>query len=120
MNIKNFLKHFLVTTIVIFLNLFFISTLYYFNILSTSIVNYLRPLSILIILFISSYRLGKKLEKNGYLEGLKLGGTTIILFLIISIIFFRSYFMIRLVLYYIILLITSILGSMIGINKEKK
>lgn len=120
MNIKNFFKHFLITTIVLFLNLLFISTLYYFNILSTNIVNYLRPLSILTILFISSYKLGKKLEKNGYLEGLKLGSATIILFLLISIAFFRNYFKIRLVLYYTILLITSILGSMIGINKEKR
>lgn len=120
MNIKNFLNHFLWTLLAIFLTLFFISTLYYFNIISSNITNYLRPLSILLILFISSYKLGKKIEKNGYLEGCKLGSSTILFFLIISLIFFRSYFKFRIILYYFILIITSILGSMIGINKEKK
>lgn len=120
MNIKFFFKHLSITLLTIFLILLFISTLYYFNILSSNIVNYLRPLSIFLTLFISSYNLGKKIEKNGYLEGCKLGTAAVLFFLILSLIFFHSYFKIRIILYYFILIITSILGSMIGINKVKK
>lgn len=120
MNIKNFLKHLLFTLLAIFITLFFLSTLYYFNILNSNIMNYIRPLSILIILFISSYKLGKKIEKNGYIEGAKLGGSTVIFFLIISLLLFREDFKLRIILYDTILIMTSILGSMIGINKEKK
>ena len=119
MNIKSFLKIFSKTLITIFLALLIISTLYYFNILSDKIASYLRPLSILLILFITSYKLGKKSIKNGYLEGFKLGSLVIVFFFILSLIFFRNYFKIRLILYYLILLITSILGSMIGISKKK-
>lgn len=120
MNIKSFSKQLIATLISIFISLLIVSTFYYFDIISSNLVKYLRPLLILLILFISSYNLGKKTDKKGYLEGIKLASSIIFIFLVISLIFFRPYFKLRLILYYLILIITSTLGSMIGINKEKK
>lgn len=119
MSLKSYLKHLSFTTLFIFLELLFISTLYYFDILSSNLVNYLKPLLIILTMFISSYLLGRHISKNGYLEGGKLGLSIILIFFIISVLFFRSYFKLRVILYYLIILFTSILGSMIGINKSK-
>ena len=120
MDIKTFSKQVLATLISIFVGLLIVSTFYYFDIISSNLVKYLRPLLILLILFMSSYNLGKKIDKKGYLEGFKLGSLIVAIFLVISLIFFRPYFKLRLILYYLILIITTVLGSMIGINKEKK
>lgn len=118
--IKTYLKYVGFTLLSILLSILLISTLYYFNIIGSGLVNYLRPLIIFINIFISSYILGKHSEKNGYLEGLKLGGLLIIIFFIISIVFFRNYFRLRLIFFDFILLFISVFGSMIGISKNEK
>lgn len=119
-NIKTTLKYSLVSLILIFVLLLFTSTLYYFDIIGSSAINYLRLLIIFFVLFFTSYILGKNTEKNGYLAGLKFGLVDILIFFLISILAFRSDFKIRIILYDIILLAISVLGSMIGINKSKK
>lgn len=118
--IKTYIKYIGYTLLSIFLSLLFISTLYYFDILSTNVVNYLRPIIVLLNIFISSYILGKRSDKNGYLEGLKLGFLTLLIFTFISLIFFRNGIKPRIIIYDIIILGTSIFGSMLGISKEKK
>lgn len=120
LNLKNILKYLAISLISILIGLLLITTLYYYDILGSSFVNYLRLFMILFILFITSYKLGKKTEKNGYLEGGKFGLLNILVFFGISLLFFREDFKLRLIIYYIILLFTTILGSMIGINKTKK
>lgn len=116
--LESLLKNVIISLLFIFLFLLLISTLYYFNILSGNVVKYLRPLIILLSIFIGSYAVGKKADKNGYLEGLKYGGLILLSFLLIALFFFKDFFQIRFILYDIILLITSIFGSMIGINKK--
>lgn len=119
-SLKTTLKYGLISFITIFILLFFVATLYYYDIISSNVVGYLRLAIILIVLFITSYILGKNTEKNGYLEGMKFGLFNILLFLLISVIFFRDDLMLRIILYDIILLVTSVLGSMIGINKSSR
>lgn len=119
-NLKTTLKYGVISILTIFVLLFLVGTLYYFDIISSGTVNYLRLFIILSVLFGTSFILGKNTKKNGYLEGMKFGIFDILIFLIISVIFFRSDFKLRIILYYIILLITSVLGSMIGINRSNK
>ena len=109
--IKTYLKYLGFTILSILICLLLISTLYYFNILGSGLVKFLRPLVIFINVFISSYILGKHTEKNGYLEGLKLGGIIIFTFFIISLLLFRNYFQLRLIFYYFIIIFISIFGS---------
>lgn len=119
-SLKNTCKYGIISLITTTILLLIISTLYYFDIIGSGLVNYLRLFTIFLILFFTSYKLGKNTEKNGYLEGLKFGTFHIIIFFLISIIAFRSDFRLRIILYYLILLAISALGSMIGINKSKK
>ncbi len=118
-NLKDFIKYIIVSLLIIFLLLLLISTLYYFNLLSSNVVNYLRPLAIFLCIFIGSFISGKKHDKNGYLEGLKYGGAIIFIFLLISLFFFNDFFKLRFILYDSILLITAVLGGMIGISRRR-
>ncbi len=96
-----------------------LSILYYNNIISNSLNSYI-PLGILLMsLLLSGIYLGNKVDQKGYLEGIKLGLGTIIIFIIFSLIF-KQKLGINSFIYYIIILTISIIGSIIGINKKKK
>lgn len=95
-----------------------ITILYYFNITGSSFNNILK-----IIIFILSFigvgiNIGRKTNKKGWLEGLKIAGILIAFFLIISLIL-RYDFNIKQIIYYIVCAVTIVLGSMIGINFKK-
>lgn len=95
----------------------FITIFNYFNILKPNIITNLKLILPIISIFISSLILGTKSKKKGYLEGLKLGLIIIIILLIITLL--TKSFITKSLLFYSILLLTSILGAMIGINKKK-
>ena len=61
---------------------------------------------------------GKKTPSKGYLEGLKIGGIYIFFLIFINLIFFQNRFSIHRIIYYCVLILSSTLGSMIGINKK--
>ena len=117
--IKKYGNRLLFTTISILLSLLAITLLYYFNIIGQNTNKVLKIIAILINIFISSFILGKNTIKKGYLEGIKLALIIIPIFIIISLLT-SSKIEIKAILYYMIILITSILGSMIGINKRKE
>lgn len=72
-----------------------------------------------ILMFIIGLILGKQSESKGYLNGLLLSVITILLLVITSLIF-KFPLNINTLIYYVILIITTVLGSMIGINKKTK
>lgn len=115
--IKKYLFHFLFTMIIFIIFFVLLTTLYHFNIISNNIYQVGKLLILLFTILISSIMLGKKASNKGYLEGLKLGIFIITLFFIL-ILLTNSEIKIRLILYDAIILITSILGGMIGINKK--
>lgn len=90
----------------------------YFNIISDDFTSILKILIPIISIIIGSYKLGKNSNKLGYLEGAKYGLICIILLLIFNLII-NNDFKVRYLLFYIILLVSSTLGSMIGINNKK-
>lgn len=94
-----------------------LTTFYYFNLIGDGVFNFLELLTVIINIFINSFLLGKSTNKKGYIEGTKFGGIVIILFLVPTIIF--SKFNIRIFIYYFIILVTAILGSMVGISKKR-
>ena len=89
----------------------------YFNIMGSKIVAVMRFILPVIAILISSYRLGKMSDKKGYLEGLKFGSIIILIFMVLVIILDKL--SLKSILYYTILLLISIMGSTIGINKRK-
>ena len=69
-------------------------------------------------LFFTTIAFSKKAINKGYLEGLKIGCLNIIVFIIITSLT-KQGFSLRMTIYFIILLITSALGGMIGINQKE-
>ena len=96
-----------------------LNTLYYFDIISNNIYNIMKMIIVLATLFVNALILGKNTDKYGILEGLKLGAIFILIMIIIKIIT-NSTFDIRTFIYSIIIILTTSIGSIIGINKLQK
>lgn len=71
-----------------------------------------------LIMFISGFIIGKKSIKKGFISGGILGGIFVILLIIFGL-FFKLKFSIGRFIYYIILIFSTMMGSIIGINKKK-
>ena len=116
------LKKILFTTLYYFISLLIgnilITLLSYFNIINNNITNIISFLYPLILIIINSFLLGKTTLKKGYLEGLKFGLLISIIFLLITII--TNNFNPKILIYYIIIITSSTLSSMIGINHKEK
>lgn len=95
---------------------FILTTLYYFDIISTKTFSILKMVTLISTVIINSFILGRSSIKKGYLDGLKLGGVVSFIFLVIS--FLSKNFNIRILIYLIIVLVSAALGSMIGINTK--
>ena len=95
-----------------------ITLINYFDIINGKVVSILKFLLPLLVVLIYSYKLGKVSDKKGYLSGLKFGGIIVVIFMLFVIILDKLTF--KNLFYYLILLLTSIMGSTIGINMKKK
>lgn len=112
---KKLLTSVLITFGSILLLTFILTVLSYFNITSS---NYLKILIPLISTFTGGFILGRKNKKNGWKEGLKLSLIFIIILIILEFIF-KNHFELKNILYYLILISSTTLGSMIGITKKE-
>ena len=72
----------------------------------------------IILFFVLSFINAHKIGKKGLLEGLFIGLLFILLMFIIKIILFDNKLYISTMIYYIILIVTSLLGGMVGVNKK--
>lgn len=108
-----------VSIVSFFVFLLIITLLSYINILKGNGIVISTLLLPIISLFIGSFALGKKANKKGWLEGIKLGSIIILIIFLIDFFLFKS-FILKKIIYYSILLITSALGSMVGIVNKKK
>ena len=102
---------------ILIINLF-LTVFSYFNLIGDNVINVLYFFLPLGLVLMCSYLLGKKSEKKGFLEGLKLGGIICLVFLFIT--FMGHEFSVKVFIYYIVIIITSIMGSSIGINNKEK
>ena len=96
---------------------FFVTILNYFNLFSASIISVLKLVVPSVSMLIAGYIMGSHSKEKGYLEGIKIGISVIVVFvlgvLLLDKLSIRSW------LYYAILLLMAIMGSMIGINRKK-
>ena len=86
--------------------------------LNTSISNIVLFIFNCISFIIFGYRNGKKASSKGYIAGLKISGLFILLLVIINLIINKDIFRLTTIIYYVILIISGILGGMLGINKK--
>ncbi len=113
--INKFIKFLIINIIICFI----LSTISYFNIISDNSLNIIMYISLFTTIFIESFSLGKIKEKKGLLEGIKLGVITSLIFFIISILFTRNFKLSKLI-YYLIIILISVSGSILGVNKKSK
>ncbi len=114
-----YLKGLILVLGVLFSSTLIISILYYLNILNDGFNNYLLLLSSFISMLVGGIYIGLRSKEKGYVEGLKIGLISIFILMILSIIMYKTNINSKNIIYYLILLSSSILGSMIGINKKK-
>lgn len=118
--IKKLLKPIIYIFITLILSLLLLTTLNYFDVINQNTSTIIKILIPIISFFIGSFILGKNSNKKGWLEGLKLSSILILLFILLNYIIFKQSFQIKSIIFYITLIISSILGSIIGINKKNK
>lgn len=98
----------------------FVTILSYFNIMSDKVVSVFKIIIPIISLLIGGFYIGKKSTKKGFIEGLKLGLIFCVILAIFNYLGLGNSFKVKYLLFYLILIVTSILGSMIGINRKKE
>lgn len=99
---------------------FIVTLLSYFNIMGDKVVSIFKIIIPIISVLIGGFYIGKKSVKKGFIEGLKLGLIFSIILVIFNYLGLGNSFKVKYLLFYLIIIITSILGSMIGINKRKE
>lgn len=114
--LKKLLKGFLFTIVSFLLLTFIFTTLNYFNIINIKVMEICKIIIPLFSLALSGYIMGKGSEKNGWLEGLKIGLIIVLIIIIGNLIF--SKLILKDFIFYILLLMGSMLGGMFGINRK--
>lgn len=120
MNALKYLKTLIYILVPIIILNIILSLMYYFNIIGNNISNYFKLFIVAISMLIGGIYIGTKASKKGWLEGLKIGIGVILLLFIIGYLAFDQGINVKTLIYYFILLASSMLGSMIGINKRKE
>lgn len=114
----SYIKGIILNILELFILLFLITILYYFNLIDEKTYEILKLIILLFSIFINSFILGKNTKKKSYLEGIIYGIILITISLIITIIL--SKIKIKLLIFYPLILITSTLGSLIGNTKKNR
>ena len=116
-NIKRYIISTFISLLLFFGFAFLLNTLNYFNVLNNTCYKSLLLIFMIISAFAGSYYLGNQTEEKGYQKGLIFGALISLIFLVLSALLKNS-ITISSVIYYIIIIITSTIGSTIGINKK--
>ncbi len=119
MFIIKYLKSLLYIFISILIFTLLISSLSYFNLLGSAL-KYFKLIAIIVSMLIGGIFLGKQSSNKGYLEGIKIGVIVIFILFLLSYLGFDKNINLERIIYYLIILISSIFGSIIGINKKSK
>lgn len=113
--IKNYLKCYGYLFAMIIVMTLILSLINYFVKMPSTVIKIIIPI---ISLFISSMLLGRNIEEKGYIEGIKFGFGYLLIATIIKVILGTG-FNYKVIIIYILMLFSSIIGAMIGINTKK-
>jgi len=99
--------------------LIILSFCYYVNLFSSSIISYLKLLFPMISMMLGGIFIGRRSKQKGWLEGIKLALVPLILFFLLSYLGFGISLNLKMFFYQLILLLSCIFGSILGINRQK-
>lgn len=105
---------------ILLISLFIITLFNYLNIIGPKVMGFFKIILVLLSLFIGGFINGKRSAKDGWLEGLKLSGLTLLIFILFSLIFSVFKWNLKTIIFYLIIIGTTTFGSMIGINKKNE
>lgn len=91
----------------------------YYDIIGNNINIYLKLTTIIISLFIGGFYIGKNSSNKGYIEGIKIGLIIILIEFLLNLSLIHK-IKFNIIIYYIITLSSTTLGSILGINKKSK
>lgn len=95
----------------------FITILNFIGLIKGDLLNIFKLIIPLVSLFVGGFIIGKNSVNKGWLNGIKIGVISIIIFVLISLIS-KANIGIKNIIYYLILLSVSIFSSMVGISKK--
>lgn len=103
-------------TLPLFVILFLLTLLNYIGVINYKVLNITRFILLILSILIGGYKFGSNSNSKGWLEGLKLGLIITIIFIIINYLVMGITFNIKHIVYFGVILGSSILGSILGIN----
>ena len=115
---KKIITSYAYSILIIIVGAMFSSILYYFNITSGKVNSIILYLLIGISIITGSIKFSKNMKYKGIINGLIYFISWLIFMFFTSIIIFKCKLDLKMIVYYIILCITSILGGIIGKNTK--
>ncbi len=112
---NDYIYKFLLFILVLSLILTIINSIFYLNNNINSIISLISILSYSLIIGIKR---GLKIEEKAYKEGLKIGIIFVTILYILNCLTLNFSLHLKKIVYFLIIIITTILGSIIGINKK--
>lgn len=113
--LKKYLKSYIYLFSIILILTIILSLINYYLTIPTKII---KILILIISIFISTIILGKNTKEKAYIEGIKFTSIYLIISILTSILS-KNNFSFKLILSYLLVLLSGIIGSMIGINTNK-
>lgn len=98
----------------------FIGTLFnYIGLFNNTVIKIVKVIIPILSMFIGGFVIGKRQGKNGWLEGLKLSLIFLVILTLFNYLGLNASFSLKSWIYYIILIVSTIFGSILGVNKFK-
>jgi putative membrane protein (TIGR04086 family) len=116
----NYIKAFLHVMGIVLVLVFVLSLFNYFGIISSSVMSVLLLITSLLSIFYGGFYVGKRSNKKGFIEGIKFGLLLFIILFIVSLFINNDLKFFNRFIYFLIVISSSMLGGMFGINKGKK
>ncbi len=117
--IKKYIKPIIYFYITLLSYLVIITTLNYFDIISYKAISLISFIAVILLFMMIGFMAAFKSDKKGYINGLIIGGFNIILFLFLAFIL-NAYPKLDVGIYFLILILSSTIGGMFGINYKNK
>ncbi len=116
---QEFGKQILKISIIVIIYTLLISMIYTWGGMSKKMARILIWIGLLFLSFLMGYIKGKKTEKKGYKTGGKVSLSILLLLTLFHILFYPKSWQWMTIFYYFLIVLFSVLGAMIGINKKK-
>ncbi len=117
--IKIYLRGVLIFYILFLMYLVIITTLNYYNVFNYKTISVVNFISMIMLFMFAGFGVALKSQKKGYINGLIIGAFNVVLFLFLAFILGESP-KLTIGIYFLILLLSSTIGGMFGINFKNK